>query len=358
MLMILERHILSLMMSFQCRHVNLSGPGAEVSVHFSIADLNLNSEKEFQEWWGLWASLSRILRLTGRWRAVLKVLWRAVHKLSGVRQGRPRCVIASVGGSFLFLTQFINSQGPWLLFAISWILLSKKDRLAILTVNLNSFQFSQLLVDLYVSKAWLQDSVHHCLECLVILDFLAFFVHDCSMIDPSWLINHSSFSELSIFDISRDLKLEIMSLMNASFRSLLGGMVKFNEWTTSSKIGMLIERGAWLEDNCDPERMVWLFSSTDPCLRNIKSITELDSPVVSENLVGPGLVGDDNARSNESTIIIRSSLMEEWNWKEGSHKLLQMLKSPVMIRTLLMLTSVSFRYFKAEWDEWEYTFKI
>ena len=76
------------------------------------------------------------------------------------------------------------------------------------------------------------------------------------MINPSWLINCSSFSGLSIFDVSRDLKLEIMSLMNANSQSLLGGMVKFNEWTTSLKIGMLIERGAWSEDNRDLERMV------------------------------------------------------------------------------------------------------
>ena len=160
---------------------------------------------------------------------MLKVLWRAVHKLLGVRQGWPRCVIASVGGSFLFLTQFINSQGPRLLFAISWILSSKKDRLANLTVDLKSFQFSRLLVVLYDSKARLQDSIHYCLEYLVILDFLVFFVHDCSTIDPSWLINRLSFSELLIFDVSRDLKLEIMSLMNANSRSLLGGMVNFNE---------------------------------------------------------------------------------------------------------------------------------
>ena len=145
MLMTLERHILSLIMSFQCRYVSLSGPGAEVSVHLSIADLNLYSEKEFQEWRGLWASLSRILRLMGQWRAVLKVLWRAVHKLSGVRQGWPKCVIASVGRSFLFLTQFINFQGPQLLFAISWILLSKKDCLVILTVDLKSFHVTNLI---------------------------------------------------------------------------------------------------------------------------------------------------------------------------------------------------------------------
>ena len=46
-------------------------------------------------------------------------------------------------------------------------------------------------------------------------------------------------------------------------------------------------------------------------LRNIKSMTESDSPTMSENLVGPELIGDDNAKSNESAIIIRSSLIDE-----------------------------------------------
>ena len=49
----------------------------------------------------------------------------------------------------------------------------------------------------------------------------------------------------------------------------------------------------------------------DPHLRNIKSMTESDSPTMLENLVGPGLIGDDNAKSNESAIIIRSSLINK-----------------------------------------------
>jgi len=39
-------------------------------------------------------------------------------------------------------------------------------------------------------------------------------------------------------------------------------------------------------------------------------MTEFDSPAVSENLVGPGLVGDERESSNESAIIIRSLLIE------------------------------------------------
>jgi len=40
-------------------------------------------------------------------------------------------------------------------------------------------------------------------------------------------------------------------------------------------------------------------------------MTELDSPAVSENLVGPGLIGADSERSKESATIIKSLLIEE-----------------------------------------------
>ena len=57
--------------------------------------------------------------------------------------------------------------------------------------------------------------------------------------------------------------------------------------------------------------MVCRSNSIEPHQRNIRSITELDSLAVSENLVGLGLVGDDKARSNESAIIIKLLLIEE-----------------------------------------------
>ena len=38
---------------------------------------------------------------------------------------------------------------------------------------------------------------------------------------------------------------------------------------------------------------------------------ELDSPVVSEYLVGQGLIGEERERLKESAIIIKSSLIEE-----------------------------------------------
>ena len=49
------------------------------------------------------------------------------------------------------------------------------------------------------------------------------------------------------------------------------------------------------------------------------------------------------------------SLWVEWYGKFGSQKLSLILKFPVIMRTLLILTSVFLRYFKADWDKSEYT---
>ena len=46
MLMILDRQSLLLIMSFKWCYVNLSGPGADKSLHLLIADLNLVLENE------------------------------------------------------------------------------------------------------------------------------------------------------------------------------------------------------------------------------------------------------------------------------------------------------------------------
>ena len=79
----------------------------------------------------------------------------------------------------------------------------------------------------------------------------------------------------------------------------------------------------------------------------MRSITEFDSPSMLEYLVGQGLVRLERAKLKESTRIIKSLLIEEWNGKDESHKLSLMLKSPVMRITLLMFASASLRYFKA-----------
>ena len=143
----------------------------------------------------------------------MKDLWRASHRLSNERQGEPLKLIASVAGRFRYLVQFINSQGPRLLLAISRILLSKYERLDSLTVALNAFQFSKLLDALYLLMAVLHDCVHHCFECLEILVLFAFLVRICSMIEPIWLMTRSSFSALSIFDVSNNFLNELLLLV-------------------------------------------------------------------------------------------------------------------------------------------------
>ena len=146
---------------------------------------------------------------------MLKELWRAFHKLSNERQGEPLNLIASVVGSLFFLTQFVNSQGLRLLLAISRILLSKNERLVSLTVDLNALQFSRLLDALYLLMAELQDCDHHCFECLEIFVLFVFLNHICSMIEPRRLTTRLRFSTLSIFEVSRTWRFEIMSLMKS-----------------------------------------------------------------------------------------------------------------------------------------------
>ena len=88
-------------------------------------------------------------------------------------------------------------------------------------------------------------------------------------------------------------------------------MTNFEDRITSPDMGISIKRGAWSDDSRDSERMEWLSNSFDLLQRNIRLMTELDSPSVSENLVGPGLVEDKSSRSKESAIINKLLLIEE-----------------------------------------------
>ena len=157
----------------------------------------------------------------------------------------------------------------------------------------------------------LHELVHHYLECFDNLDLLACFVHAWLMIDPNWLTIELRFSMLLIFEVSRRAKLMKTSLKNSFSWSLSGVIMSFVDWIISSQMGMSTVRGAWSEDNRESGWMECQSNSLDPHLRNIKSMTESDSPTMLENLVGPGLIGDDNAKSNESAIIIRSSLIDK-----------------------------------------------
>ena len=84
-------------------------------------------------------------------------------------------------------------------------------------------------------------------------------------------------------------------------------------------------------------------------------MAEFESLLLLEYLVGTWLIGHERFRLKESAMIIRLSLIEEWWGKDRSHKLSQILKSPVITRRLQMFTSVFLKYFKAVCKESEYT---
>jgi len=77
-------------------------------------------------------------------------------------------------------------------------------------------------------------------------------------------------------------------------------------------------------------------------------MTEFDLPTVLEYLVGAGLVDINKSKLNKSAIINKSLLIDRWWEKEGSQDRSLILKLPVIISKLLIFTSVSLRYFKAE----------
>ena len=145
-LMMLTRYSSCLMMYFKWCQVNLLEPGADESLHLLIAYLNSSLEKGYHREVALHLILLRMLRSTWQLRAVLNVLWRASHRLSGKRHRWPLCLMASVAESLHLLIQSISSQGLWLLFATSWILSLKKDLLTFLTTFLKLFQLLRLLV--------------------------------------------------------------------------------------------------------------------------------------------------------------------------------------------------------------------
>jgi len=92
----------------------------------------------------------------------------------------------------------------------------------------------------------------------------------------------------------------------------------------------------------------------DDSQRKTRFKTELESQSLSEYLVRKNSVGWDNSSWKESAILKRVSLWIKWYRKFKSYKLSLILKSPIIMRTLLILTSVSLRYFKANWDKSEY----
>ena len=334
-------------------HDNLSGPGVDELLQLLIVILNSSFENGAQTVTCLFPISSKTLMSTCQWRAVLNEEWRVFHKLLSNRYSWLLYLIVSIAGNFHLLTQFISSQGPQLLLATSWILISKNNLLVDLTIFLNDFQSLIFLNSLYLLRDQLQSSFHHFLECFVMLTFLAFVFQAWSILDASELTTCSKDSWFDRIKVLRNLKITTTSLMNASSSLLFFGKESLEDWMNSSAMGIVTVKGMWSKVRCHSGWIKWLLGSLNPLYRNIRSMIEFDSPTVSEYLVGIGLVGSNKSKLNESAIIKRSSLIDKWWGKKGSYDWSLILKSLVIISKLLIFTSVSLRYFKAEWEESE-----
>jgi len=75
-------------------------------------------------------------KFIGLFWAILYDWWSACHNSFNLLYGWPLYLITLMVSNFCFLTQFIRFHGLLLVITISWILLSKKDYFANLTVFL------------------------------------------------------------------------------------------------------------------------------------------------------------------------------------------------------------------------------
>ena len=127
--------------------------------------------------------------------------------------------------------------------------------------------------------------------------------------------------------------------MNAN-SSLLSLMIKhFLELMCSLAMRITIVKEAWSDKSYQSGWIKWLSNLLELLWRNIRLMTKLESCLLSKYLVGTWLVGFDSSNLNESAIIRKSSLIEEWWGNNRSYKLLWMLKLPVIIRRFVICKS-------------------
>ena len=154
---------------------------------FQVCQLVLAWKKNSHSFVGFLGISSRTWISTSRIWAELKELCRAFQRSLSSIHRYSSYWIALIIESLHFLTQLISSYGLHFLFAISWILSSKKEYFVLLIVLLKLCQFSIFQEHWYLSSESQQSSFHHALEYLVIFIGFEYFCHDSSILDErSW----------------------------------------------------------------------------------------------------------------------------------------------------------------------------
>ena len=111
-----------------------------------------------------------------------------------------------------------------------------------------------------------------------------------------------------ILEMSMVVKFLIMSLMNIFSSILLLAIEYFLLWICCSLIEIEIVSEAWFNNNLHSEWMKWLSNSSKLYLRNIRSMTKFELWLLSEYLIGMGLVGYDSSNERESIMSISKLL--------------------------------------------------
>ena len=227
---------------------NLSGPGTDELLQLASASLNSFFEKVGQDKINLSVISLRILTSTWQWSAILNVEWRAFQRSLILRHWWLLYLMDSIAGNLCLLTQFIYSQGPHFLLVISWILSLKKICFVDLTVLLNTFQFSNFLVVLYLFRAQLQLLFYQLLECFIIQTYLVFVFHANLILDASKFVTSSILLWSDKSDISMFLIATETSLIKFFSSSLFCAIEDLNKLIFSSLMAIMTERGAWSDN--------------------------------------------------------------------------------------------------------------
>ena len=105
----LFKHLSSLRMILRWFYNNLSKPGIKALLQFAMVILNFFFKNGSQGEVSLSMISSRTSTSTWQWRAVLKVEWSAFHRLLTSWHCWLLCLLTSIAGNFLLLTQFMSS---------------------------------------------------------------------------------------------------------------------------------------------------------------------------------------------------------------------------------------------------------
>ena len=132
-------HSLFLTIFLRCLQDNLFGPGAKKLLYLLMASIVSAVKKGGYLVTSLSGILSKRSESICQFCTELNKLWSTSQSFSSLIHGWPLYWIASIMGSFFFLTQFISSYGPHFLLTISSIFSSKKLHFIFLTIPLNLF---------------------------------------------------------------------------------------------------------------------------------------------------------------------------------------------------------------------------